>query len=89
MISDSAIVAICTAAPLLIAQIVNLVIAIRNHTKIAEVAIKVDGTASASQQREESLHKEVESLTSILAEKKETAALLAQAAVRPPTPPPQ
>jgi hypothetical protein len=84
------VAALVTAVGTSVAQIITARSSRQKLTEISakadDIGKKVDGAASASVSTIEGLRHEITLLHGVAAEKKETAALLAQAAVRPPDP---
>jgi hypothetical protein len=74
-------------------SVANIITARASRTKLAEISskadaigTKVDGAASEAAAEIKALRSEIALLHGVAAEKKETAALLAQSKVRPPEP---
>jgi hypothetical protein len=85
------IAAIIAALGAAIASVITARAVRPKHAEISDkadaIGDKVDGAAAASVATIKELRQEIAMLHAGAAEKKETAALLAQAAVRPPAPP--
>jgi hypothetical protein len=70
--------AMWVAIPLIVAQLANIVVSLINGKKATAIAQSVNGAASVSREEIRALRQEVEQMRHDKAEKKETAALLAQ-----------
>lgn len=85
--NDTAIIALAAGVPLFTAQLVQLWISSRNNKALREVKEEakvitghVNSAATAAAEKINGLEKQISDLTTALSERKETAALLAQAA---------
>jgi cell shape-determining protein MreC len=78
--SDAVLIALFVALPLILAQVAALVVGIRTSRRAATIETHVNSTASEARAEIRALREQVDSLVEQNAEKRQTAALLAQKA---------